>query len=182
MKFGEDWAAPLDVTAHEVTHAVTSRESGLEYELESGALNESLSDIFASNIDDDDWLLGEDLPGGAIRDMEHPEAYGQPGHVDDWVVMDNDDDHDHGGVHYNSGIPNKAYVNMVDALGRDASQHIVYDAATKYLDSDSGFEDFRSACLRAAGERFGKDSDEYDGVDDAFRDVGLDGTWERPNR
>ena len=140
MVFGDGYAAPLDVTAHEVTHAITERSAGLVYQGESGALNESISDIFGSNLDPDDWEIGEDLPNGAIRDMAHPEDFDDPGHVDDYVDTDND----HGGVHTNSGIPNKAYVNMVEGIGRDASQHIVYDAVTQHLDSDSGFEDFRT--------------------------------------
>lgn len=176
MVFGEGFAAPIDITAHEVTHALTDLTSDLEYEGESGALNEALSDIFAANLDPGDWEIGEDLPGGAIRDMANPERYGQPGHVDDYLVTDRD----HGGVHTNSGIINRAYVSMVGDIGRSASEQIVYTAMTRYLDSDSGFEDFRAACLRAARERYGPDSPQVQGVDAAFRTVGLDGTWEAP--
>jgi bacillolysin/thermolysin len=120
--------------------------------------------------------MGEDLPDGAIRDMEHPERFGDPGHVDDYVSTTLD----HGGVHTNSGIPNRAYVNMVDAIGRTASARIVYDSVTQHLDAHSGFEDFRAGCLRAAEDRYGADSTEYRGVDEAFRAVGLDGTWVAP--
>ena len=176
MVFGEGYAMPLDVTAHEVTHAITEMTAGLEYQGESGALNEAISDIFASNLDPDDWELGEDLPGGAIRDMADPARFGQPAHTDDYQNLP--DDVDHGGVHINSGIPNRAYVNMVEGIGRDASEQIVYAAVTKHLDSDSGFEDFRAGCLQAAEDRYGRDSAEYRGVDAAFRAVGLDGTWE----
>lgn len=83
MMFGEGSAMPLDVTAHEVTHAITEMTAGLEYQGESGALNEAISDVFASNLDPDDWEIGEDLPGGAIRDMADPERYGQPAHTGD---------------------------------------------------------------------------------------------------
>jgi Zn-dependent metalloprotease len=76
MVFGRDYAAPMDVTAHEVTHGITNNEVGLPYEGEHGALSEALSDIFAPNVDPDDWEIGEDLPDGAIRDMEHPERFG----------------------------------------------------------------------------------------------------------
>ncbi len=176
MVFGDGYAAPLDVTAHEVTHALTERTAGLVYEGESGALNESISDIFGSNLDPDDWEMGEDLPDGAIRDMAHPERFDDPGHVDDYV----DTSADHGGVHTNSGIPNRAYVNMVESIGRDASARIVYDAVTQHLDAHSGFEDFRTACLQAAEDRYGADSPEYRGVDESFRAVGLDGTWVAP--
>jgi bacillolysin len=188
MFFCEGFAGPLDVTAHEVTHAVTERTAGLDYEGESGALNEALSDMFASNLDGN-WQIGEDLPGGAIRDMADPDrdatnpddcpddgGFCQPAHVDDYYVTDND----HGGVHTNSGIPNHAYYLMVQNIGRDASEQIVYAAMTQHLHHDSGFEDFRTACLQAARDRYGEDSPQYRGVDEAFREVGLDGTWEVP--
>ena len=178
MVFGEGYAQPLDVTAHEVTHAITEATAGLEYQGESGALNEAISDIFASNLDPDDWEIGEDLPDGAIRDMSDPGRFDQPAHTDDYEDLP--DYVDHGGVHINSGIPNHAYYNMVELIGRDASERLVYEALTEHLESDSGFEDFRSACLEAAEELYGEDSLEYRGVDEAFERVGLDGTWEAP--
>jgi bacillolysin len=188
MFFCMGYAGPLDVTGHEVTHAVTERTAGLDYQGESGALNEAISDIFASNMDGN-WQIGEDLPDGAIRDMADPDrdgtnpddcpddgAFCQPAHVDDYYVTSND----HGGVHTNSGIPNHAYYLMVQKIGRDASERIVYTALAEHLQHDSGFEDFRTACLQAARDRYGADSPEYRGVDEAFREVGLDGTWEAP--
>jgi Zn-dependent metalloprotease len=69
---------------------------------------------------------------------------------------------------------------MVQNIGRDASERIVYAALTEHLQHDSGFEDFRTACLQAARDRYGADSPQYRGVDEAFREVGLDGTWEAP--
>jgi Zn-dependent metalloprotease len=143
-----------------------------------------MSDIFASNVDDDDWLIGEDLPTGALRDMEQP-GNGhppQPAHVDDFNEMPNDGSpfNDHGGVHYNSGIPNHAYYLMVKAIGRDAAEAIVYRALTEELGSDSGFEDFRTASLAVAARLWGEDSPEYQGTNESFAAVGLDGTWEAP--
>lgn len=178
MVFDEGCAQPLDVTAHEVTHALTESTAGLVYQGESGALNESISDIFASNLDPDDWEIGEDLPDGAIRDMADPERFDQPAHVDDYEDLP--DNVDYGGVLINSGIPNHAYYNMVELIGRDASEQIVYRALTDHLESDSGFEDFRSACLEVAQDLYGDNSSEYRGVDEAFDEVGLDGTWEAP--
>jgi bacillolysin len=188
MFFCPGFAGPLDVTAHEVTHAVTERTAGLDYQGESGALNEAVSDMFASNVDGN-WQIGEDLPDGAIRDMEDPDRDGtnpdncpddgrfcQPANVRDYYVTANDN----GGVHTNSGIPNHAYYDMVQNIGRDASEQILYTAVTQHLNHDSGFEDFRAACLQAARDRYGRDSPEYRGVDKAFRDVGLDGTWKAP--
>ena len=184
MVFGDGYASSLDITAHELTHAVTEMTAGLEYQCQSGALNESMSDIFASNVDDDDWEIGEDLPGGAIRDMENPEDGDppQPAHVDDFNEMPNDGNpfNDHGGVHYNSGIPNHAYYLMVQAIGRDAAEAIVYRALTEELEPDSNFEDFRTASLEVARRLWGEDSPEYRGTNESFAAVGLDGTWEAP--
>ena len=184
MVFGDGYASSLDITAHELTHAVTEMTAGLEYQCQSGALNESMSDIFAVNVDDDDWQIGEDLPGGMIRDLQHPEDGDppQPAHVDDFDTRPNDSNpfNDHGGVHYNSGIPNHAYYLMVQAMGRDAAEAIVYRALTEKLGPDSNFEDFRTASLEVARELWGVDSPEYRGTNESFAAVGLDGTWEAP--
>lgn len=175
MHYGEGFAT-LDVTAHELTHALISATADLEYQGESGALNEAIADMFASNLDGN-WTIGEDLPDGAIRDMADPAAHGQPAHVDDYVVTNLD----HGGVHTNSGIPNRAYVHVVENIGRDAAEQILYTALTEHLERDSGFEDFRTACLQAAADLYGEGSPEQQGVDAAFAEVGLDGTWEAPS-
>jgi thermolysin len=183
MKFGEGYASALDITAHELTHAVTERTAGLEYKCQSGALNEAISDIFASNVDGN-WEIGEDLPDGAIRDMADPSKGHppQPATVDDFVVMENDGTafSDYGGVHYNSGIINHAYYLLVQQIGRDKAQRIVFRALTEHLDSDSDFEDFRDATLAAAEELYGADGAEHQAVDDALRGVGLDGNWQAP--
>lgn len=88
---------------------------------------------------------------------------------------------DNGGVHYNSGIPNRAYYLMVQSIGRHDAEAIVYRALTEKLKSDSGFEDFRTASLDAAREVYGADSPEYRGVNSSFAAVGLDGTWVAPD-
>jgi aureolysin len=131
---------------------------------------------------DGNWEIGEDLPDGAIRDMADPSQGHppQPATVDDFVVMENDGTafSDYGGVHYNSGIINHAYYLLVQDVGRDKAQRIVYKALTEHLQSDSDFEDFRDATLTAAQELYG--DDEVKAVDDAMRGVGLDGQWEAP--
>ena len=149
-------AAPLDATAHEIAHGVILSElPGFSYKGENGALGEAIADMFASNIDEN-WTIGENLPGGTLRNMEHPDRIDYvdrdsgrhikpPANARDYVKTTIDK----GGVHINAGIPNRAYVLMVKALGRDASERILYDAVTKHLKSDAGFEDFRAACLKA---------------------------------
>ncbi|KAF9281572.1 Translation initiation factor 3 subunit b [Mortierella alpina] len=132
----------LDVTAHEVTHAVTQYTAELEYEYQSGALNESISDVFASMIKqyyapegkqkakDADWLIGEGIflvPGAkALRDMANPgTAYNsstvgkdrQVGSMKDFETLPNTGDGDYGGVHINSGIPNRAFYLAATTLG-----------------------------------------------------------------
>jgi len=182
MVFGEGYAAPLDVTAHELTHAITDRTADLVYECQSGALNESFSDIFASNVDTDDWEIGEDLPGGALRDMSDPGRFGDPAHVDDYDTRPNDDDptNDHNAVHSNSGIPNHAYYLIVQNIGRKDAEQVMYRVLTEELEPDSGFEDFRTASLAVARDLWGEGSSQYAQIDQSFAAVGLDGTWEAP--
>jgi Zn-dependent metalloprotease len=183
IKLGEGWNDALDITTHELTHAINDETANLDYSCQSGALDESIADIFASNVDPDDWEIGEDVPNGPLRDMADPESFGYPAHVDNFVEQENDgtEDTDYGGVHENSSIPNHAYYLMVQDIGRDAAEQIVYRAFTQKLESDSGFEDFRSASLEAAAELgYAENSPEYRGVERSFAEVGLDGTWEAP--
>lgn len=79
-----------DVVAHEITHGVTQSTAGLEYRNQSGALNESFSDVFGYFVDDEDFLMGEDVytpgrSGDALRSMSNPEQYGQPSNMSDYV-------------------------------------------------------------------------------------------------
>ena len=127
MVFGAGFEAADDVVAHELTHGVTQHTSDLIYYSESGALNESMSDIFGELVDqsrigdnDSAWLLGEDLPPpyNPVRSMSDPLDYGQPDHVPDGSgsYPQNDNFWDQGyfdyddnyGVHWLSGVPNKA--------------------------------------------------------------------------
>jgi Zn-dependent metalloprotease len=180
----------LDTAAHEFTHGVTENTAGLEYQCQSGALNESISDIMAWNLDPEDPVYGEDRngdgpddpDGGSIRDYREPTRFDQPMHVDDYEALPNNDDGDWGGVHENSGIPNHAYYQLVARIGRDKAEQIVWRALTEHLEPDSDFEDFRTAMLESAAELYGADGSEEQGVDDAFADVGLDGSWEAPEQ
>jgi hypothetical protein len=79
------------------------------------------------------------------------------------------------------GIPNHAYYLLVQAIGRDHAEQIVYQTVTENLDSDANFEDFRTAMLQAARDLYGQDSTDFKGVNDAFAAVGLDGSWEAPD-
>jgi hypothetical protein len=179
---------PVDVLGHELTHAVTERTAGLVYEGQSGALNESLSDVFAACLKQrllgqdavaGDWLIGAGLflpgvEGRALRDMAHPgTAYDdpvlgqdpQPGHMDDYV----DTTDDHGGVHLNSGIPNRAFQLAATGIGGSSAEgagRIWYAALTGGLSSRADFAAFAAATVAAAGEHTGE-------VEEAWRTVGV---------
>lgn len=178
MVYGDNFPV-RDVVAHELTHAVTERTAALEYRWQSGALNESFSDIFGAMVDRDDWLMGEDLPssalGGreAIRDLEDPTRFGQPAHTDDWVETCSDNE----GVHTNSGITNKAYYNSATTIGKAAAERIFYRTLITYLGVSSSLEDARAGALQAATDLYGSNSSEYAGLEAGFAAVGLDGSW-----
>jgi bacillolysin len=175
MVFGDGFAVN-DVTAHELTHAVTERTANLEYRWQSGALNESFSDMFGAMVDRNDWLMGEDLPIGAIRDLENPGAHGQPGNTSAWVATCSDNE----GVHTNSGIPSKAFVNVAASIGKGDAERIFYRALTVYLHAQASLEDARSAALQSAEDLFGASSPQVTAVDQGFGAVGLNGSFQPP--
>ena len=146
MTYGNGFAAADDVVAHELSHGVTENASNLVYSYQSGALNESFSDIFGEAVDLTNtggndgngvrWDMGEDIPGiGAIRDMMDPTRFGDPDKTTSTYYYCGTGDY--GGVHTNSGVPNKAFALMVDggnfngynvsAIGMDAAAAIEYD-------------------------------------------------------
>lgn len=173
MVFGDGFAVK-DVTAHELTHAITERTANLEYRWQSGALNESFSDIFGAMVDRDDWLMGEDLPIGAIRNMENPGAFGDPAHTSAFVSTCADNE----GVHTNSGISNKAFVNVATSIGKDDAERIFYRALVVYLGPQSTLEDARAAALQSAEDLFGAGSPQAQAVDGGFAAVGLNGSFQ----
>jgi bacillolysin len=147
MVYGDGFPVD-DVTAHELTHAVTERTAGLEYAGQAGALNEALSDMAGWDVDPGDSTIGEDLPIGALRDMRDPAVYGQPATASQYVCTTSDS----GGIHTNSGIPAKVYANMVDTLGRAAAAQVRYRAQTTYLTPQATFADARAAFVSAAAD------------------------------
>jgi bacillolysin len=165
MTYGATFASADDVVAHELTHGVTEKTAGLFYYFQSGAINESLSDVFGELVDlsyagpggDDPttkWLMGEDLSIGAIRSMSNPGLYGDP----DKMTSSNYNNglylgqiSDNGGVHSNSGVNNKAVSLMVDggvfngytvgAIDADKVGKVYYYALSNYLLSGSDYLD-----------------------------------------
>ncbi|KAA1036609.1 M4 family metallopeptidase [Macrococcus equipercicus] len=148
-----------DVIAHELTHAVTEKTAGLVYENQPGALNESFSDVFGYFVDPD-FLMGEDVytpnkSGDALRSMSNPDLYGQPSHMNNYKYLPNTKAGDWGGVHTNSGIPNKAFYNTVTKLGKAKSEKIYYRALVYYLTPNSSFADAKASLVRAATDLYG---------------------------
>jgi Zn-dependent metalloprotease len=162
----------LDVVGHEMFHGVTERTARLEYVTQSGALNESISDIFGviiANFSRPDprnwnWQVGEGLSpdGKAFRDMSNPAAFGQPDHMRDFKVLPITRNGDYGGVHTNSGIHNKAAYNIltaVDAMGnlvfspRDLAA-VFYLTLTQQLSRTSQFGDSRRGVATSARTLF----------------------------
>lgn len=171
----------LDVVGHEFTHAVTERTAGLEYENQSGALNESFSDVFGYLIEgqSSDWLMGEDCytpstPGDALRSLSNPTLYNQPAHMNQYKNLPNTSSGDWGGVHINSGIPNKAFYLAATAINdNDKMAKIYYRALTSYLTSYAQFTDAKNALVQAAKDLYPTDTTIATKVSDAYTSVGV---------
>lgn len=183
---------PIDVLAHEFTHAVTQYTAGLVYQGQSGALNEHLSDVFASCVkqrvlgqhdpSEADWLIGEGifLPavnGRALRSMAAPgTAYDDPvvgrdpqvRHMSDYVHTTDDN----GGVHLNSGIANRAFHLAATRLGRpvwEQAAQVWYAALTSGIGPNADFATFADATAAAARRLLADD----EVVTGAWADVGV---------
>ncbi|WP_421385327.1 M4 family metallopeptidase [Bacillus salacetis] len=172
--------APLsgadDIVAHELTHAVTDTSADLVYESQSGALNESFSDVFGFFVDSEDWLMGEDVytpgvSGDALRSMSNPEQYNQPAHMNDYQNLPVTREGDWGGVHTNSGIPNKAAYYTINSIGKTKAENIYYRALTVYLTPYSDFSDARQALVQSANDLYG--SSTASSVASAWSNVGV---------
>ena len=186
----------VDVIAHELTHGVTQMTAALAYSKQPGALNESFSDVFGSLVkqhhlrqtaDKADWLigagiLGSALHGKALRSMKAPgtandldrQAGSMSGYAD--LPDDNDPKNDNGGVHINSGIPNRAFYLAATAIGGhawEAAGRIWYVTLTQRLESTSNFRAAADATIAVAGELFGAAGHERQAVAAAWKDVGV---------
>jgi Zn-dependent metalloprotease len=196
-----DFTVSLDIPGHEMTHGVTQYTAALEYHGQPGALNESVSDCFGSmvkqmaageTVDKADWLIGQGLftpavHGRALRDMLNPgTAFDdpqigkdeQPANMSGYVSTDEDD----GGVHTNSGIPNRAFALTCLRLaglvpGAEFSWQggglILYDVLTQRLTPTSDFPTVARAMVEAAGSRWGQGGPAQKAVESAYKDVGL---------
>ena len=192
----------LDVIGHELAHGVTQYTSGLNYRDQSGALNESVSDVFGvlvkqrvlgQTADEADWLVGAELlapgvQGVALRSMAAPgTAYDdprlgkdpQPAHLRDYV----DTADDNGGVHINSGIPNKAFHVLATTLGGPAWEvagQVWFDTITGDISADCDFATFARLTVAAATARHGEGSEVVTAVRSAWDAVGISDAVDAP--
>ena len=184
----------VDVIGHELTHGVTQYTAKLEYQDQSGALNEHISDVFGSitkqyslkqTAKDADWLIGQGLftpkiKGVALRSMKAPgTAYDDPliGKDPQPETMDDykDTSEDNGGVHINSGIPNHAFYLIATTIGGyswDKAGNIWYKTLSM-LDKNANFEDMATITLDAATNIFGKNGPEQMAVQNGWNGVGI---------
>ncbi|MEZ4773391.1 MAG: M4 family metallopeptidase [Bacteroidia bacterium] len=178
-------AKSLDVGGHEMTHGVVQSTANLEYQGQSGALNESFADVFAVLIDRDDWTLGETVvktavfPSGALRSMSDPHNGGsglnsngwQPKHMNELYTGTQDN----GGVHINSGIPNHAFYLIATAIGKEKAEQIYYKTLKDWLTRSSKFVDLRVGVLNAANTVAGVTAADKTAISNAFDQVGIPG-------
>ena len=181
-----------DVAGHEITHGITEMEANVKYFGQAGALNESHSDVFGAlveqykmkqNANQASWKVGEgiwkdNIKGDALRNMEKPgTAYNdpaigkdpQPAHMKDYIKTWGDN----GGVHYNSGIPNKAFVDFAKGVGGNAWEapgHIWFEAR-KNAGSNPSFASFAAHTIEAAN-KLGF-ADKVPKLDAAWKGVGV---------
>jgi Zn-dependent metalloprotease len=185
-----DFALCEDVLAHEVAHAVTQYTIGLSYVAEAGALNESLSDVFAvvfcqwrrhQSAERADWKLGSGVIGAelrqrgyrALRSLQAPDAAGvllpQPRHMRDY---DPNDD-----PHINCGIPNHAFYKAAMALGGNSWDRIVliwYSALSSGRRSPNmTFAEFAKLTIHRATMLFRSNAAVPRAVEQAWKDVGV---------
>lgn len=178
------FSGDLDVIGHELTHGVTENTANLEYYGQSGALNEAISDMFGNTIESKNWMIGDAIytprvSGDALRYMDNPERGDQPSRMDDFVNTSADN----GGVHTNSGIPNKSFYLLaqggtfdgvsVTGIGRSQAIQIVYRALNYYLTSTSDFSDYRSAMIQASTDLYGASSAQTTAVKNSLSAVGI---------
>jgi Zn-dependent metalloprotease len=185
----------IDVIGHELTHGVISNEADLSYQEQSGALNESIADVFGSLVKQyklgqtakqADWLIGQGLlapgvKGVALRSMKAPgTAYDdpvlgkdpQPATMKDYLQTGEDN----GGVHINSGIPNRAFYETAIQMGGNAwtkAGQIWYVTLRDKLRPESDFEAAAKMTAAVATDLFGKGSSEVKAVQAGWKAVGL---------
>ncbi len=181
----------LDIVAHEITHGLTTNTAGLIYSYESGALNESFSDIFGTSTEwfakpnQANWTIGEDA-GSAFRNMANPNSVGDPDTYkgDNWVFSSADN----GGVHTNSSVQNFWFYLIVNggsgtndngdaytvsSIGQQKAAKIAFRNLTNYLTNSSNYLEARFYSIQSAIDLYGVCSPEVKSVTEAWYAVGV---------
>ncbi|MEX1001302.1 MAG: M4 family metallopeptidase [Crocinitomicaceae bacterium] len=191
---GTNWSplTALDIAGHEITHGLTNFTADLVYQAESGALNESFSDIFGTSVENYarptnwNWLIGEDI-GSALRSMNNPNAYGDPDTYfgNNWASLTGGDN---GGVHTNSGVQNFWYYLLVEGgsgtndnsdsysvtgIGFGDASEIAFRNLTVYLTPNSDFADARFYSIQSATDLFGGCTPQVESCTNAWYAVGV---------
>lgn len=181
----------IDVCGHELTHGITQYTCALQYSHESGAINESLSDILGKSVQfyqkpfDINWVIGNDMDW-LVRDLSDPNLYGQPDtYLGTYWWTSSLDNY---GVHFNSGVGNFMFyllvnggsgtndngdIYHVDAIGQAKAEQIIYRSQTVYLFNLAQYSDWRVACINAATDLYGAASDAVTQVKNAWYAVGI---------
>lgn len=189
------FSADLDVVGHEMTHGVISNTNAdLTYHNQPGALNESLADTFGILVETyekygvatggtwqfniGDWLIGDEIcyssyPYDAFRSMSNPGLYNQPDTMSEYRNYSDTESQDWGGVHINSGIPNKAAYLIAQNIGLEKTARIYYRALVNYMGMYTDFIGARSCLIYAASDLYGVGSAEANAVANAFSTVGV---------
>ena len=172
-KINGNYCSTVDIVAHEYAHCLISYYSSkLDEYGESGALNESFADIFAnlaerSILGRNDWKLGEDV-GVVVRDLSNPECSYYGGQ--NWINPNST--YDKGGVHTNSGVQSKWFQLIYDEIGLNDARTLV-KWTERCLNPTSKYRDSKNISIYLSQIFFGKCSDEYNAVIDAWYEVGV---------
>jgi Zn-dependent metalloprotease len=178
-------AKAIDVAGHEMSHGVIQSTANLDYDTQSGALNESFADIFGRLIDRGNWLIGESVvkksvfPTGALRSFIDPHnggsQIGDGGYQPRTVAEGYKGSQDNGGVHINSGINNWAFYKFTTTINNDLSkaEKIYYRALSQYLTRSSQYIDCRKAVIQSAADLYGANGPEVTAAKAAYDAVGI---------
>lgn len=188
----------IDVVGHEFTHAVVQWTANLQYQGESGALNESFADIFGTAIEfygatTPNWTIGENIVLQSpyfMRSMSNPNS-GMEGRVDTYqgtYWANTSSSQDYGGVHTNSGVQNFWYYLLcqggsgtndilnaysVTGIGMTSATAIAYRNLRLYLTSTSNYMSSYYGSLQAAEDLYGANSTQQNAVRSAWYAVGI---------
>jgi len=198
------FCAAQDIVAHEFTHGFTAHTSGLIYENQSGAMNESMSDVFGYFVEAEyqnggDWTEGEDIriTGGASRSFSNPPTYGDPDNINHSYYVPYAENptfnNDMGGVHSNSGIVNKILYLVIQgdehygieveplnsniSIARNIASDIWFNWNKYYLAEEDDFDIGRTKMLQVVSDLYPSNTSLFQTISNAWASVGVGETF-----